>query len=102
METALGYAAITDSDGRWVRVFKVKGDKFEDIDVKAMVKMIAGYLSKHISLEKLLQDKLLHKPLETILQLDQRAKAKGEVKEHKGCYYLKVKGKRGPAWELEL
>lgn len=102
MDTKMGYAGIHDLDDRWVRLFKLKGDKFEEVDVKTMVKMIAEYLSKHITLEKLLQDKLLHKPLEVILQLEKRVKAKGKVKEKKGCYSLIVKGERGPPLEIDL
>ena len=98
----MGYALVTDSDDRVKRLFKMKGDKFEEVDVKAVVKMIAEYLSKHISLEKLLEDKLLHKPLEVILQLEKRVKAKGKVKEHKGCYFLVVKGEKGPPLEVDL
>lgn len=100
--TKLGYAMITDSDDRCRKLFKLKGDLFEEVDVKAMVKMIAEYLARHIRLEKLLQDKLLHHPLETILQLKERVERKGEVKEHKGCYYLTIKGKQGPPLDLEL
>jgi len=98
----MGYAMVTDSDERIKRLFQMKEDKFEEVDVKTMVKLIAEYLAKHVTLEKLLADKLLHKPLETILQLKKRIEKGGEVKEHKGCYYLKVKGERGPALELEL
>jgi len=102
LNTQFGYAMITDSDERITRLFKIKDDKFEEVDVKAMAKMIAEYLSEHVTLEKLLQDKILHKPLETILQLKKRVEKKGKVREHKGCYYLKIKGERGPAIKLDL
>ncbi|MCK4434026.1 hypothetical protein KAU92_00950 [Candidatus Bathyarchaeota archaeon] len=53
VDTKMGYGGITDSDERWYRLFKIVGDKFEEVDVKAMTKMIAEYLAKHVSLEKL-------------------------------------------------
>ena len=98
----MNYCGIVDSDDRWYRLWKKKEDKWEEIDVKAMAQIIAEYLSKYVSVKRLLEDKILHKPLDTILQLEKRVKCEGEVKEHKGCYYLKIKGERGPALELDL
>jgi hypothetical protein len=98
-----GYAVVSmDTDDRTHRLFVVRGDKFEEIDVKQMVRIIAKYLAKHVTIEKLLADKLLHKPVETLLRLQKRVEKKGEVTEHKGCYYLEVGGSRGPKIQLDL
>ena len=102
----MGYAGIWDSDDRWRRLFKKIGpNQYEEVDVKSMVRMISEYLAKHMTLEKLLNDKLLHQPLETILGLHERVKSKGEVKEKVksgDCYFLEVKGKQGKPLEVEL
>lgn len=76
--------------------------KYVEINVKEMVKRISEYLSKHVSLEKLLRDKLLHEPLETILDLDLRVEKKPKVKEHEGCFYIEVAGKQGKPLEVTL
>lgn len=97
------YAGITDSDERWRRLFKKRADgMYEEVDVKAMVKKISEYLAEHITLKAMLNDKLLHNPLEIILSLHKRVVAKGKVKEHKGCYYVTVAGEKGPALQLDL
>ena len=99
------YAVLVDIDMRAKRIWlKQKGQEniYEEIDVKRMIKEIAAYLSRHVSLEKLLQDKILHEPAETILDLHKRITRKGEVIEHKGCYYLSIKGKQGKPLELNL
>lgn len=97
------FAVIADCDHRSKRVFVlVDGGEYEEIDVKGMIKRISNYLSKHITLEQLLQDKLLHEPIETILDLDMRIKKEPEVKERKGCYALLIKGKQGRPLELML
>ena len=93
---------LVDVDYRVKRVWEKKNSHYEEVNVKEMAKRIASYLSKHVSLESLLKDKILHEPAETLLDLDKRVLRKGKVKEHKGCYSVSIAGKRGPALELEL
>ena len=97
------FAVIVDCDYRSKRAFcLVENGEYEEIDVKGMIKRISKYLSKHMNLEQLLQDKLLHEPTETILDLDMRIKKEPEVKERRGCYTLLIKGKQGRPLELML
>jgi len=93
---------LHDLDDRWVRLFKKMPDgKFIEIGIKEIVQEIADYLSRHVSIEKLLKDKLLHEPLETILKIHKKVKEKAVVKEHRGCYYLTIRGTGRPI-DLEL
>ena len=75
---------------------------YQEVDVKGMAKEIAKYLNKRMSLEKLLEDKILHEPVEGIIDLHKRVTNNGEVKQHKGCFYLTIKGKQGKPMELIL
>jgi hypothetical protein len=97
------YIVLVDVDHRLKRVWeKQENETIQEIDAKEMVQRIAAYLSRHVSLEKLLKDKLLHEPITTILDLNKRILNEGQVKEHKGCYYLSIKGKQGKPLELDL
>ena len=97
------YIVLVDIDDRLKRVWeKQENETIQEIDAKDMVQRIAAYLSRHVSLEKLLKDKLLHEPITTILDLNKRILNKGQVKEHKGCYYVTIKGKQGKPLELDL
>lgn len=102
------FVVLVDCDYRCKRVWVRSGVSvsetgiYEEIDVKEMVRRISVYLSRHISLEKLLQDRLLHEPAATILDLNERTLKKGEVKQHKGCYYVTVKGKQGKPLQLDI
>jgi len=99
------YVVLVDIDLRakrlWLR-HTDQEDVYEEIDVKRMVKEIAAYLSRHVSLEKLLADKILHEAAETILDLHKRITKKGEVTEHKGCYSITIKGKQGRPLEIDF
>jgi hypothetical protein len=97
------YIVLVDVDHRLKRVWeKQENETIQEIDAKEMVQRIAAYLSRHVSLEKLLKDKLLHEPITTILDLNKRVLNEGQVKEHKGCYYLSIKGKQGKPLEIDL
>jgi len=97
------YALYVDLDGRIKRAWtQTTMNLFIEIEVKDMVKKICEYLSRHVTLEKLLQDKLLHEGIETILDLHLRVENKGKVKEKKGCYSLKIGGKAGRYLEVQL
>lgn len=99
------YVVLMDIDLRAKRVWiEREGQKgvYEEIDVKRMVREIAAYLSRHVSLDKLLRDRILHEPAETILDLHKRISRKAEVTEHKGCYYISIKGRQGKPLEIDL
>jgi len=96
------YACVLDIDHRWKRLWRKEVGGYSELDVKAITKEIAEYLAKTMSLEQFLQDKILHQPIERILSLAERVKNKGEVKAHRGCFYLEVKGKQGKPLELDL
>ena len=96
------YVSVVDIDQRWKRLWRKEVGGYAEIDVKAITKEIAEYLAKNMTLEQLLQDKLLHEPIENILSLAERTKNQGEVKAHRGCFYLEVKGKQGKPLELDL
>ena len=96
------YIVLVDIDFRNKRLWIQGKAGYEEIDVKRMVKDIASYLSKRVSLEALLKDKILHEPAETIIDLHKRVTNKGTVKEHKGCFSLSIKGKQGRPLEIEL
>jgi len=97
------FAIIVDLDFRCKRAFSLNEEgEYTEINVKDMIKQIAKYLSKHVNLEALLQDRLLHEPTETILDLNERIKKEPEVKERRGCYTLLIKGKQGKPTELQL
>ncbi len=96
------YVALNDIDARWKRLWKKSTLGYEELDIKAMVKLIAEYLSKTMKLEQLLEDKILHEPLDNILSLLKRVEKKAEVKPHRGCFYLTIKGKQGKPMELDL
>jgi len=96
------YVALNDIDARWKRLWKKSTVGYEEIDIKTMTKTIAAYLSKTMKLEELLEDKIRHEPLDTILSLLERVEKKAAVKPHRGCFYLTIKGKQGKPLELDL
>jgi hypothetical protein len=96
------YVALNDIDSRWKRLWKKSTVGYEEIDIKAMAKTIAAYLSKTVKLEELLEDKIRHEPLDTILSLLERVEKKAAVVPHRGCFYLTIKGKQGKPLELNL
>jgi hypothetical protein len=96
------YACLYDIDNRFKRVWRKEVGGYSELDVKAITKEIAEYLAKTMSLEQFLQDKILHEPIETILSLAERVKNNGEVKAHRGCFYLSIKGKQGKPMEIDL
>lgn len=96
------YACLVDIDQRWKRLWKREVGGYIELDVKDITTKIAEYLAKNMNLEQLLQDKLLHEPIENILSLAERVKNEGKVKAHRGCFYLEVKGKQGKPLELDL
>lgn len=98
------YAVIVDCDQRVKRLFERMKDseEYSEIKVKEMVKKIAEYLSKHVSFSNLLNDKLLHEPVDTLLDLNKRIMKKAQVRERKGCFSIIVKGKQGKPLELEV
>lgn len=96
------YLVLQDIDARAKRVWKKATVGYEEIDIKAMTKTIATYLAKTMSLEDLLEDKIRHEGIETILSLLDRIENKATVKPHRGCFYLSIKGKQGKPLELNL
>lgn len=96
------YACLVDIDQRWKRLWRKEVGGYSELDVKAITKEIAEYLAKTMSLEHFLQDKILHEPIQTILSLAERVKNNGEVKAHRGCFYLTIKGKQGKPMEIDL
>lgn len=96
------YVSLVDIDQRWKRLWRKTVGGYEELDIKGITKEIAEYLAKNMTLEQLLQDKLLHEPVENIMSLAERVKNHGEVKAHRGCFYLQVKGKEGKPLELDL
>lgn len=102
-----GFAYTEDPQEHILRAWKIKKGEFIPLDIEAITAKCAEYIRNSVNgqdfLTGLLKDFLKVKlPPKALLDLHKRIQNKAKVKEKEGCYMLKIYGKKGRPFILNL